>query len=139
MREQLLVVCLCASAMPACRAGAPEHRLEQQLRDSFVRQITSTAIVRDVRHDGDNVSFSARHGSQLDAKWRVHIDAVTIESQAGEAAPSKGLVKSSWYVNGEPIRPRGDQSDLPTPFLDNGLAQECWALWDSRRHQWSWK
>ena len=95
--------------------------------------------MRDVRHDGDNVSFSARHGSQVDAKWRVHIDAVTIESQAGEATPSKGLVKSSWYVNGEPIRPRGDQSDLPTPFLDNGLAQECWALWDSRRQQWSWK
>ena len=139
MREPLLVVCLCASVLPACRAAAPEQRREQQLRDSFVRQIASTVIVHDVRRDGDNVSFSARHGSQLDAKWRVHIDAVTIESQPGEATPSKGIVKSSWYVNGEPIRPRGDQSNLPLPFLDNGLAQECWASWDSRSQQWSWK
>src|SRR4051812_24652849 len=110
MRKLLLIVCLCASALPACRAAAPERRREQQLRDSFVQQIASTAIVRDLRRDGDNVSFSARRGSQLDAKWRVHIDSVTIESPAGEATPSKGIVKSSWYVNGEAIRPRGDQS-----------------------------
>src|SRR6266487_864423 len=97
MREPLLVVCLCASVLPACRAAAPEQRREQQLRDSFVRQIASTVIVHDVRHDGDNVSFSARHGSQLDAKWRVHIDAVTIESQAGEATPSKGIVNSPTF------------------------------------------
>src|SRR5947207_13552793 len=106
MREQLLVVCLCASAMPACRAGAPEHRLEQQLRDSFVRQITSTAIVRDVRHDGDNVSFSARHGSQLDAKWRVHTYAVTMACPAGAAAPSKGRGTITGDGNGQAVRTR---------------------------------
>jgi len=139
MRTQLLVVCLSASALGACRAAAPEQRQEQQLRDSFVQQIASTGIVRDLRRDGDTVSFTARRGSQLHAKWRVHIDSVAIEHQEGEATPSKGIVKSSWYVNGEPIRPRGDQSDLPLPFLDNGLAQECWAVWDSRSYQWSWK
>lgn len=139
MREHLLVVCLCVSALAACRAAAPQQRREQQLRDSFVQQIAATSIVRNVQRDGDNVSFSARHGSQLDAKWRVHIDSVTIELQAGEATPAKGIVKSSWYVNGEPIRPSGNQSDLPLPFLDSGLAQECWAWWDSRSQQWSWK
>jgi hypothetical protein len=139
MRLQLLVVCLSAVGLAACRAAAPEQRLAQQLRDSFVQQIASTAIVRDFRRDGDTVSFTARRGSQLDVKWRVHIDSVAIEHQAGEATPSKGIVKSTWYVNGEPIRPRGDQSDLPLPFLDNGLAQECWAVWDSRSYQWLWK
>jgi len=138
-RPWILVICLSASALAACRAAAPEQRREQQLRDSFAGQIASTAIVRDFRRDGDTVSFTARHGSQLDAKWRVHIDSVAIEHQKGEATPSRGIVKSSWSVNGEPIRPRGDQSDLPLPFLDNGLAQECWAAWDSRSHQWSWK
>jgi hypothetical protein len=42
-------------------------------------------------------------------------------------------------VNGEQIRPRGDQSDLPLAFLDQGIAQECWAFWDNSNHQWSWK
>lgn len=139
MREHVLVVCLSASALAACRAAAPEQRQEQQLRDSFVQQIASTGIVRDFQRNGDNVSFSARYGNQLDAKWRVHIDSATIEPQADGTTNYKGVVKSSWDVNGEAIRPRGSQSDLPLPFLDNGLAQECWAFWDSSRHQWSWK
>ena len=80
-----------------------------------------------------------RYGHELDAKWRVQIDSATIELQADGTTKDKGLVKSSWYVNGEPIRPRGSQSDLPLPFLDAGIAQECWALWDSSSHQWSWK
>jgi hypothetical protein len=52
---------------------------EQQLVDSFARQIVSTGIVRDFRREGDTLSFSARYGKQPDAKWRVHIDSATIE------------------------------------------------------------
>jgi len=139
MREQLLVACVTASALIACRAAAPEQRREQQLKDSFVQQIASTGIVRNLQRDGDTLSFLARHADQLDAKWRVHIDSATIEPQADGTTQDKGVVKSSWSVNDEPIRPRGSQSDLPLPFLDNGVAQECWAFWDSRSHQWSWK
>ena len=119
MREQLLVACVTASALIACRAAAPEQRREQQLKDSFVQQIASTGIVRNLQ--------------------RAHIDSATIEPQADGTTQDKGVVKSSWSVNDEPIRPRGSQSDLPLPFLDNGVAQECWAFWDSRSHQWSWK
>lgn len=139
MRPHVLAVWLSASALVACRAAAPEPPQARQLRDSFVQQIVSTGIVRDVQRHGDDVSFSARRGDQPDAKWRVHIDAATVEPEAGGPTKYKGEVKSSWYVNGEPIPPRGDQSDLPLAFLDNGIAQECWAFWDSTSHQWSWK
>jgi hypothetical protein len=140
VQEQLLVACLSMVALLSCRAVAPEQRQEQQLKDSFVRQIASTGIVRDLKRNGDTLSFSARHGNQIDAKWRVHIDSVAIDPHAdGTTKDKKGLVKSSWFVDDEPIRPRGDQSDLPLAFLDNGIAQECWALWDGNRHEWSWK
>src|ERR671931_1464352 len=139
MKERALVVCLSAFMLAACRAAAPTERREQQLADSFARQIVSTGIVRDFRRDGDTLSFSARYGNQPDAKWRVHIDSATIEAQVDKTTGDKGVVKSSWYVDGEPIRPRGSQSDLPLPFLDAGIAQECWAVWDNSSHQWSWK
>jgi hypothetical protein len=139
VREQLFVLCLSASTLAACRPAAPAQGQEQQLRESFVQQIVSTGIVRDFHRDGDALSFSARYGKDLDAKWRVHIDSATIEPQADGTTKDKGVVKSSWSVNGEPIRPRGSQSDLPLPFLDHGIAQECWASRDSRTHQWSWK
>ena len=85
------------------------------------------------------MSFTARYGDQREAKWRVHVDSATIDRSPDGSANERGLVKSSWYVNDEQIRPRGDQSDLPLPFLDNGIAQECWAFWDGTRHEWSWK
>lgn len=135
MRKHLLVVCLSGFAVVACRQANPE----QELKDSFLQQIASTPIVRDVQQSGDEVKFSARHGDTPDAKWRVHIDSVSVERQADGKTPDKGLVKSSWYVNDEAIRPRGAQSDLPLAFLDNGLAQECWALWDKTGQRWSWK
>jgi len=62
---------LTVSALAACRAAAPEQRQEQQLRDSFAQQIASIGIVRDFHRDGDTLSFSARYGHELDAKWRV--------------------------------------------------------------------
>jgi hypothetical protein len=139
VREQLFAVCVTASALIACRAAAPDQQPEQRLKDSFVQQIASTGIVHNLKRDGDTLSFSARHVDQPDATWRVHIDSATIETQTAGTTREKGVVKSSWYVNGEPIRPRGSQSDLPLPFLDNGIAQDCWALWDSRSRQWSWK
>jgi len=133
MKKRLLVLGLSAVVV-ACRA-APE----QQLKDSFVQQIASSGIVRDFQQRADEVLFAAKYGERLDAKWRVHVDSASIERDADGTTPYKGVIKSSWYVNGEQIRPRGDQSDLPLAFLDKGIAQECWAFWDKRNHQWSWK
>jgi len=139
MRTQVVVVCLSASALVACRPAAPAQRQEQQLKDSFAQQVASTPIVRDFQRSGDTLSFSARYGKQAGAKWRVHIDSATIQRRADGTTKDKRVVKSSWYVNGEPIQPRESQSDLPLPFLDSGIAQECRALWDSSAGQWSWK
>jgi len=133
MKKRLLVLGL-GAVVVACRA-APE----QQLKDSFVQQIASSGIVRDFQQKADEVLFAAKYGERLDAQWRVHVDSASIERDADGTTPYKGVIKSSWYVNGEQIRPRGDQSDLPLAFLDKGIAQECWAFWDKRNHQWSWK
>jgi hypothetical protein len=140
MRKQLLVVGLSALALVACRAAPGQQAApEQQLKDSFVKQIASNGIVRDFQQKGDEVLFTAKYGEHPDAKWRVHVDSASIERGADGTTPVKGLVKSSWYVDGEQIRPRGDQSDLPLAFLDQGIAQECWAFWDKSTNQWSWK
>ena len=136
MTRHLLGVCLSLGVLAGCRAAATP---EQELKNSFVQQIASTSIVRDFQHTEDEVSFSARRGDELDAKWRVRIDSAAIERQADGSTPRKGLVKSSWFVNGGQIRPRGSQSDLPLAFLDRGIAQECWADWDEGRGKWSWE
>jgi hypothetical protein len=130
----LVVLGLSALALFGCRA-APE----QQLKDSFVQQIASSGIVRDFQQKDDEILFTAKYGERPDAKWRVHVDSTSIEPDTDGTTPHKGQVKSSWSVNGEPIRPRGDQSDLPLAFLDRGIAQECWAFWDKSQRQWSWK
>src|SRR6266566_10089054 len=135
MRKHVLVLCVSAFALAGCRGRNPE----QQLREAFVQQIASMAIVRDFQRTGDEVTFSAKYVEQPDAKWRVHIDSATVEHEGDGTTPYKGTVKSSWYVNGEQIRPRGSQSDLPLAFLDAGVAQECWALWDKNTQRWSWK
>jgi hypothetical protein len=131
----LLVVCVSAFGAVACRGASPER----ELKDSFLQQVGSSPGVRDFQRGGDEVSFTARYGNALDAKWRVHIDSSSIELETDGKTPNKGGIKSTWSVNGEPIRPRGSQSDLPLGFLDNGVAQECWALWDGKTGKWSWK
>ena len=134
MTKPVLVLCLSACVLAGCRAPTPE----QQLRDSFINEIASTENVRDVQRNGDEVSFTLRHGEHPDAKWRVHVDSASI-APAANATPDKGTVKSSWYADGEQIRPRGSQSDLPLAFLDKGIAQECWAFLDKTSGAWSWK
>jgi hypothetical protein len=131
------VICLgaLAAAVAACGGVTPE----QQLKDSFVQQIASSGFARDLQHQGDEVTFTGKRAEKNDAKWRVRFDAATIENDTDGKTPRKGTVKSSWFVDGEQIRPRGDQADLPLPILDAGLAQECWAFWDKNAGKWSWK
>src|SRR5689334_8164391 len=135
MTTRVIVLCLSAAVLAACSKATPE----QGLKDSYVQQIASTGIARDLKHEGDEVTFTARRGDTPDAKWRVHFDSAVVENGPDGTTPRKGTVKSSWFVNGEQIRPRGDQADLPLPILDAGLAQECWAFWDKNSNKWSWK
>ena len=135
MRKYVLVVCLSGLGAMACGAASPERTL----RDSFLQQVGSSPGVTNLDRKADEVAFTAQHGEKLDAAWRVKIDSSSIEFEADGTTPTKGGVKSTWFADGEPIRPRGSQSDLPLRFLDNGVAQECWAVWDRKTGKWSWK
>ena len=78
----------------------------------------------------------------------MRIDAATIEpgdnltpegTPRQPEQPPKGVVKSSWYSNNQLVQPRGRDSNLPIELTSNGLAQECWALWDNATKKWSWE
>ncbi len=132
----VLVVTACLVVASGCRAAANP---DQQLKDSFFQQIQSTSLVHDFHRSGDEVTFSGRYADRPEAKWVVHIDSTAVEHDSDGKTPSKGTIKSTWSVDGQPIRPHGSESDLPAAFLDAGLAQECWALWDRGSRSWSWK
>jgi hypothetical protein len=134
MRNRLLTgAVLVIGSLTACTRPS-----DGNLRQSFLDQIASTAIVRDFQRSGDEVTFSAPYGAEASARWRVRIDSAVVEEQADEQRPYKGTVKSSWFVNDQPIEPRGTYSDLPSAFLDKGISQDCWAFWEASRRTWSW-
>ena len=56
----------------------------------------------------------------------------------GRGSADPGHVVSSWYADGELIEPLGSMSRLPDAFLDAGIAQDCYALWDEETGRWGW-
>jgi hypothetical protein len=122
--------------MGATSCGAPAA---SALRDSFVAQLTANRFVSGLQRSGDEVTFSAPDVRGDRARWRVRIDAVGIQTNDDRAHPYKGIVRSSWFVNDQPVTPSPARSNLPLELTANGLAQECWALWDDAAGQWSWE
>jgi len=123
-----------ALAVAAC-SGKPS---DGSLRDSFADQLKSNRAVKDYQRSGDDLTFTGPTLQGGTAKWRVHIDSVTIEGTGDDRAPYKGTVKSSWYADGQQIKPEGRESNLADELIANGLAQECWALWDPAGKKWGW-
>jgi hypothetical protein len=113
------------------------------LRESFAQQLESNRFVKEFQRDGDDLLFTAPGAEGGVAKWRVHIDSATIEgnddSRAAATQPYKGIVKSSWYSEGQIVRPSGGQSNLPLELMSNGLSQDCWAFWEDATKRWSWE
>lgn len=109
------------------------------LRDAFARQLMSNNFVTDAARNGDDITFSGPGAEGGVAMWRVHIDTAIVEPQDDPAMPYKGTVTSSWYSDGQIVQPRGEQSNLPVELAGNGLAQDCWALWNSATEQWEWE
>jgi hypothetical protein len=126
-----------SGAPPAAALVAPPS--ERSLRESFAQQVSANQFVTDFAHSGDELTFSGPGIGGGIAKWRVHIDSTVIDPPTDKAAPYKGTVKSSWYANGRHIEPMGTESNLPFELLENGIAQECWALWDETEKRWSWE
>jgi len=134
----------CAAALVALvmSACASREANEQSLKDSFAEQIASAGIARDLTRNGDELTFVAPRAGKAgkaDAKWRVRIDSAVLEPQTSERNPFKGSVESSWFADGEIQLSSGSFSGLPEGFLDMGVGQECYALWDAETMQWSWK
>ena len=120
-----------------CSSGEPD---EAGLRDSFVAQLTANRFVKDVQRSGDELRFSAPGAEgEASASWRVHIDSAVVERSDNAANPYRGVVKSSWFANDRQVLPRGSSSNLPLELTSNGLAQECWALWDPAARRWGWE
>jgi hypothetical protein len=111
------------------------------LRDSFAEQLAANHAVMGFHRRGDDLLFSGPtpDGTGV-ATWRVHIDTATVEANTDEQGPYKGIVTSTWYENGQPVRPSvsGRDSNLPVALTSNGLAQACWAFWDPTTKKWGW-
>ena len=110
---------------------------EVSLRDSFAERIASVDGVADFERDGDELTFSGPDGRGGTGNWRVRIDSAVLEPR-DEPVPYEGHILSSWYRDGELIEPLSSMSRLPDAFLDSGVAQECYALWDTESNAWDW-
>jgi hypothetical protein len=135
-RRAAMLVILGALSALACGGGAAAT--PDNLRESFARQVASVGLVHDFKQAGDDLTFSASYANEPNAQYRVHMDAAVVEPQDKADQPFKGTIKSTWYVNGTAVKPRGTYADLPAEFLDKGLGQECWAFWESKTKGWSW-
>jgi hypothetical protein len=132
LRLMLVLVAL----ILAIACGKPQV---ESLRDSFAQQMAANKFVKDVQHNGDEVTFSGPGADGGTARWRIHIDEALIEPNDDPAQPFKGVVKSSWYSDDKPVRPSGSESNLPIELTSNGLAQDCYAFWDKATEKWSWE
>lgn len=124
-----------ALALAACSSGPPDAG---GLRESFARQIAAVDGVADFEQDGSELAFAGPDGAGGRTAWRVSIDSAVVEPQDGEDHPYRGIVQSSWYADGRLIEPAGSVSNLPSDFLDAGIAQDCWGLWSAAEGRWTW-
>lgn len=95
-------------------------------------------MVRSFEREADQLTFVGPGPGGQDAAWLVSIDSVEIEPYDSDQTPYRGLIRSSWYADGELIEPVGTMSGLPSDFLEHGIAQECWGLWDVEEGRWTW-
>jgi hypothetical protein len=132
-----VLVCAIAAAV-ACGGGPPAV---DGLKDSFAQQLSANKFVEDFARNGDELTFTGPGAEGGTAKWRVQIDSAVVEENPDQAdtRPFKGTVKSSWFSDGQPVVPSGRRSNLPIELTSNGLAQECFALWDKASERWGWE
>ncbi len=121
--------------LAACAAGPPDA---DSLQASFAAQIAAVGGVSDFERDGTDLAFSRPDGGGGQTAWRVSIDSVVVAPQDDETYPYRGNILSSWHADGEAIEPVGSMSNLPSDFLDAGIAQDCWGLWAAAEGGWTW-
>ena len=126
-----------AAAVAAGCAAAVEPGAES-LKASFAAQIEGIASVSAVERTGDTLSFTETRADGAEVRWRVAVESATVAPPDVDGAPVQGRVVSSWRADGELIEPLGSMSRLPDAFLEEGIAQDCWALWDAETGRWGW-
>jgi hypothetical protein len=126
-------------AAMAAGCGKPSA---SSLRDSFAEQTAANRFIRDFQRNADELTFSGPGAEGGQAKWRIQIDSAVVENNTDEnreTHPYKGIVRSSWYSDGQLIEASGRDSRLPIELTDNGLGQDCWAYWDAATKRWTWE
>ena len=134
--HRLVVIVVAALVIAACGNGEPT---KDSLKDAFAQQLGSNKFVKDFVRNGDEMTFTGPGADGGTAKWRVHIDLVSIDQTESKSLPYKGLVDSSWYSDGRIVKSHGRDSMLPIELMANGLAQECWGYWDKQGKRWSFE
>ena len=109
------------------------------LRDSFAQQLAANKFISEFSRSGDTMTFKAPRPDGTPGSWEVRIQTAAIETQSDAKQPYKGIVTSSWSVNGQEIKSSGRDSNLPLELTSNGLGQECWAFWEAEAKRWSWE
>ena len=130
--------CALAWAVAAAGCAAAAAPTEDSLKASFTAEIDAVASVGGVERSGDALTFVETREDGTEVQWRVVIESAAVDEPAAEGAPIQGHVVSSWYADGALIEPLGSMSRLPEAFLDAGIAQECYALWDEEAGRWGW-
>jgi len=137
MRDRSMrVSVILALLLSACGDGRPGA---DGLRDSFVAQLAANPFVRDVQRSGDEITFSGPVSDGGVGPWRIVIDSAVAEPNDDPSLPYRGTVTSSWYSDGQIVLPSGRESNVPVELTSNGLAQDCWALWNSASARWEWE
>ncbi len=134
MRVWCATAALIVSA--ACGGGAdtPESLLEM----SFAKQIAGVVGVAHFERVESEMTFTHPNTNGDIVQWRVVLDSASVHPTDSGTEPERGDVLSSWYADGILVEPIGSMSRLPQAFLETGVAQECYALWDSDAGVWGW-
>jgi hypothetical protein len=135
-RSWLPVVLAAALLAAECGDGAPSA---DGLRDSFAAQLAAIPAVKDLKRNGDEITFSGPGAEGGVGTWRIQITSATVEPNTDPSLTYKGTITSSWYSNGQIVRPSGRESNLPVELMSNGLSQDCWAFWNPATSRWEWE
>jgi len=111
---------------------------EVNLIESFANQVAGVDGITDFARNGNELTFTGPDGQGGSASWRVQIESTNLVPRDEERVPIEGHIISSWYRDGELIEPIGTIYSLPQEFFNPGLAQDCYALWDTESNSWDW-
>ncbi len=120
-------------------AGCAMQPGEANLQDSFTAQIAAVEGVDNLELTDGELTFRGPDGRGGTGDWHVRIESAVLEARDDERVPFEGHIRSTWSLNGTPVDPpMRAMSFLPQEFLDSGIAEVCYALWDADQNAWDW-